>query len=112
MKKLSMKYCVVLLAVVFMLICHSAMAASEIYQPFSKHMKNAELVFIGTLIGTEYGTNGNRGLLTDLMFRVDKLIKGEPNINEDTVKFRSCYSWRYRQGCKDGRTDQTFEYDG
>ena len=82
-----MRYCVVLLAVVCMLICHSAMAASEIYQPFSKHMKKAELVFIGTLINTEYGTNGTRGLLADLTFRVDKLIKGEPNIDEDTVAF-------------------------
>ena len=82
-----MKYCVVLLAVVCMLICHSAIEAMEIYQPFSKHMKKAELVFIGTLTGTEYGTNGTRGLLTDLTFRVDKLIKGEPNIGDDTVKF-------------------------
>ena len=87
MKKLSMTFCVVLLAVVCMLICHSAMAASEIFQPFSKHMKRAELVFIGTLTGTEYGTNGTRGFLTDLTFRVDRLIKGEPNIDEDTVKF-------------------------
>ena len=87
MKKLSMRYCVVLLAVVCMLICHSAMASAEIYQPFSKHIKKAELVFIGTLTGTEYGTNGTRGLLTDLTFRVDKLIKGEPNIDEDTVAF-------------------------
>ena len=87
MKKLSMTCYVVLLAVVCMLICHSAIEAMEIYQPFSKHMKKAELVFIGTLTGTEYGTNGSRGLLTDLTFRVDKLIKGEPNIDEDTVKF-------------------------
>ena len=87
MKRLSMRYCVVLLAVVCMLICHNAMAASESSQPFSKHMKKAELVFIGTLTGTEYGTNGTRGLLTDLTFRVDKLIKGEPNINADTVTF-------------------------
>ena len=87
MKKLSMSFVVVLLAVVFMLLCHHAIGAMEIYQPFSKHIKKAELVFIGTLTGTEYGTNGNRGLLTDLTFRVDKLIKGEPNIDEDTVKF-------------------------
>ena len=30
---------------------------------------------------------GTRGLLTDLTFRVDKLIKGEPNIDADTVAF-------------------------
>lgn len=87
MKQLSMRCCVVLLTVAFMLLCHSAIEAMEIYEPFSKHMKKAELVFIGTLTGTEYGTNGNRGLLTDLTFRVDKLIKGEPNIDADTVKF-------------------------
>ena len=86
MKKLSMTCCFVLLAVVCMLICHSAMAG-EVYQPFSKHMQKAELVFIGTLTGREYDTNGDYGLLTDLTFRVDKLIKGEPNIDEDTVKF-------------------------
>ena len=82
-----MRYCVVLLAVLFMWICHSAMAAGEAAQPFSEHMQKAELVFIGTLTGTEYGTNGTRGFLTDLTFRVDKLIKGEPNIDADTVKF-------------------------
>ena len=82
-----MRYCVVLLAVVFMLLCHSAIGAMEIYQPFSEHMKKAELVFIGTLTGRAYDTNGSRGLLTDLTFRVDKLIKGEPNIDEDTVTF-------------------------
>lgn len=65
----------------------SAMAAMEIYQPFSEHMKKVELVFIGTLTGKASDTNGSRGLLTDLTFRVDKLIKGEPNIDEDTVTF-------------------------
>ncbi|MCZ6681412.1 MAG: hypothetical protein O7E52_29710 [Candidatus Poribacteria bacterium] len=62
---------------------------AEIRNPFSVHMKRAELIFIGTLVNRQYvpdeASPGN--FFTDLTFHVDGLIEGTPNIDEKTVTF-------------------------
>lgn len=65
-----------------------AMGSSTMREPFSTHMKRAELIFIGTLVDKQYAKNeASIGFVTDLTFKVDKLIEGTPNIDKDTVIF-------------------------
>ena len=65
-----------------------AMGSGSVKEPFSTEMKRVELIFIGTIIGKQYAHNEvTNGFVTDFTFNVDKLIEGEPNINDNTVIF-------------------------
>lgn len=86
---MNAKRFITLTLILTLLLCVKfAMGASYIVEPFSAHMKRAELIFIGTLVEKEIIHEGATGLHTDLTFRVDELIEGVPNIDNDTVKFR------------------------
>ncbi len=72
-----------------LLVCSQfAMGSSSVMEPFSVEMKRAELIFIGTLVDKQYAHNEvTNGFVTDFTLNVEKLIEGEPNIDDDTVIF-------------------------
>ena len=45
------------------------------------------IVFVGTVMHKEYVTRTGIGITTDIIMRVDNLIKGTPNLSDDQVKF-------------------------
>ena len=79
---------IVLIISLLLLVCGRFAGSMYAREPFSAHMKKAELIFIGTVVDKEIIREGTTALHTDLTFHVDKLIEGTPNIDDDTVKFR------------------------
>ena len=80
------------------------MGSSVIVEPFSAHIKRAELIFIGTLVDKHiFLSNVASGSFeTDLTFHVDKRIEGTPNIDKDTVKFSLPTGHRNRNSMAQG----------
>lgn len=76
------------LALALLLSCSRLAVGLSVREPFSAHMKRAELIFIGTVTKKEYVRITETGRVeTDLTFDVKQLIMGTPNIDKDTVKF-------------------------
>lgn len=82
------RFVTLLLLPSLLFVCVMFAMGGNIMEPFSTHMKRAELVFIGTLVDRQYVYNEvTNGFVTDLTFDVDHLIEGSPNVDKDTVVF-------------------------
>ena len=74
--------------ITLLLIFGQLALSSSLMEPLSTQMKRAEMIFIGTLVSKQYAANeASIGCITDFTVDVDKLIEGEPNIDENTVIF-------------------------